>query len=141
MNTVFWIGAMVVFLVIEAVTPMLISIWFALGALVAAVCSYAGLEDGTCILIFAIVSAVMVVLFKKLFGDKIKKEHTPTNADRLIGAKGIVETAVDPVMGKGTVLVGGNLWSAKSDESIPAGCEVEVDAIEGVKLVVKKLEV
>ena len=141
MNTIFWICAMVMFLIIEAVTPMLVSVWFALGALVAAVCSYAGLSDNTCILIFAVVSAVSVAVFKKLYGDKIKKEHTPTNADRLVGAKGVVETDIDPVMGKGTVLVQGNLWSAKAEGNIPAGSKVEVDAIEGVKLVVKELEV
>ena len=141
MNTVFWICAMVLFLIIEAVTPMLVSIWFALGSLIAAVCSYFGMGDSGCILIFAIVSATMVVVFKKFYGDKLKGKHEPTNADRLIGAKGIVEADIDPVNGKGLVIVQGNLWSAKADAAIPAGCEVVVDAIEGVKLVVKKMEV
>lgn len=141
MNAVFWICAMVVFLIIEAVTPMLVSVWFGLGALVAAVCSYFGLGESTCILIFAIVSAVSVAVFQKFFGGKMVKEHEKTNTDRLIGAHGIVKTDIDPVEGCGTVLVAGNLWSAKSDEIISAGCKVQVDAIEGVKLVVKRLEV
>ncbi|MBQ8541533.1 MAG: NfeD family protein [Clostridia bacterium] len=141
MNAVFWICAMVLFLIIEAVTPMLVSIWFALGALVAAILAYMGVGTNICVLTFAIVSAIAVVLFQKLFGDKFKQKHERTNADRLIGAKGVVETDIDPVMGKGTVLVQGNLWSAKSDGNIPSGCEVEVCAIEGVKLLVKTLEV
>lgn len=141
MNAFFWICVMVLFLIVEAVTPMLISIWFALGALVAAVCSYFGLSDSVCILIFAIVSAVAVAVFKKFFGDRFKEKHEPTNADRLIGAVGVVESDIDPVLGKGTVLVQGNLWSAKADSSISAESKVEVCAIEGVKLVVKELEV
>lgn len=141
MNAFFWIGIMVLFLIVEAVTPMLVSIWFALGALIAAVCSYFGLGDSACILIFAVVSAVAVAVFKRFFADKFKGKHEPTNADRLIGARGIVESDIEPVLGKGTVLVQGNLWSAKADDNIPAECEVEVCAIEGVKLVVKKVEV
>lgn len=141
MNAFFWIGVMVLFLIIEAATPMLISIWFALGALVAAVCSYFGMGDSGCILIFAVVSAISVVVFKKFFGDKFKEKHEPTNADRLIGAEGVVESNIEPVLGKGTVLVQGNLWSAKAKEDIPAGSRVKVSAIEGVKLVVEKMEV
>lgn len=140
MNAVFWICAMVLFLIIEAVTPMLVSIWFALGALVAAILAYMGVSTNICVLTFAIVSAISVALFQKLFGDRFRQKHERTNADRLIGSKGIVDSAIDPVMGKGTVIVQGNLWSAKAAESIPAGENVEVCAIEGVKLMVKKVE-
>lgn len=140
MNAVFWICAMVLFLIIEAVTPMLVSVWFALGALVAAILSYIGLGTNGCVLAFALVSAVSVALFKKFFGDRFKTKHERTNADRLIGARGVVESDIDPVMGKGTAVVQGNLWSAKAEGSIPAGEKIEVCAIEGVKLVVKKVE-
>ena len=140
MNTVFWICAMVLFLIIEAVTPMLVSVWFALGALVAAILSYIGLDTNGCVMVFALVSAVSIALFKKLFDGRFKTKHERTNADRLIGAQGIVEGDIDPVMGKGTVVVQGNLWSAKADVNIPAGEKIEVCAIEGVKLLVKKVE-
>lgn len=138
MSTVFWLCAMVLFLIIEAVTPMLISVWFALGSLIAGVCSYFGLSDTVCVLIFAVVSAVAIVIFKKFYSDKFALKHHPTNADRLIGAKGVVEADIDPVKGTGTALVQGNLWSAKAEEPIVKGTEVEVCAIEGVKLIVKE---
>lgn len=141
MSAVFWLCAMVVFLIVEAATPMLISIWFAVGSLIAGICSYAGLGDSACMLIFATVSAVSIVVFKKFYGDKFAPRHEKTNADRLIGAKGVVENDIDPIKGQGTVLVGGNLWSAKAEYSVPSGAKVEVLAIEGVKLVVKKVEV
>lgn len=138
MSTVFWLCAMVLFLIIEAVTPTLISVWFALGALIAGVCAYFGLGDTVCILIFAVVSLVAIVVFKKFFSDKVSLKHQPTNADRLIGTKGIVESDIDPIKGKGTVDVQGTLWSAKADGAIVKGTEVEICAIEGVKLVVKE---
>lgn len=139
MNTVFWLGAMVLFIIIEAVTPMLISVWFALGALIAGICSYFGMSETACVLVFAVVSAVSLIVFKKFYSDKFVHKHEKTNADRLIGAKGIVESDIDPIKGKGTAEVMGQLWSAKSNEPIEKGSMIEVEAIEGVKLVVKKV--
>lgn len=139
MNTLFWIGAMVVFLIVEAITPMLVSIWFALGSLVAAVCTYFGLGDTDSVVVFAVVSAISIVVFKKFYKKNLAPVHQPTNSDRLIGAKGIVECDIEPVKGKGTVDVQGNLWSAKAEGDIPKGSVVEVCAIEGVKLVVKEV--
>lgn len=139
MNTVFWLCAMVLFIIIEAVTPMLLSVWFALGALVAGVCSYFGVGETSCVMVFAVVSAVSLFVFKKFYSDKFVHKHEKTNADRLIGAKGVVESDIDPIKGKGTAEVMGQLWSAKADEPIEKGTTIEVDAIEGVKLVVKKV--
>lgn len=138
MNAIFWLCAMVMFLIVEAATPMLVSIWFALGALIAGICAYFNLGDTWCVLIFAVISAASLFIFKKFYSDKFVKKHEPTNADRLIGSKGVVEEEIDPVKGKGSVDVGGNLWSAKAEENIPAGAMVEICAIEGVKLIVKE---
>ncbi len=138
MHTVFWLCAMVLFLIIEAVTPMLVSIWFALGALIAGICTYFHIGDTWCILVFTLVSAISLIIFKKFYNKNIGSKHEPTNADRLIGKMGIVEEDIEPLKGKGAVDVGGNLWSAKAEETIEKGREVEVCAIEGVKLVVKE---
>lgn len=129
---------MVLFLIIEALTPMLVSIWFALGALIAGICAYFNMGDTRCILVFALVSAISMVVFKKFYNKNIGNKHEPTNADRLIGKVGVVEEDIEPIKGKGAVDVGGNLWSAKAEEPIEKGREVEICAIEGVKLVVKE---
>lgn len=139
MDVIFWICAMVVFLVVEAFTTSLVSIWFALGCLVAGIFAYCGLGDTGCILIFAVISAVSVFVFKKFYNKSFAPKAQPTNADRLIGEKGVVEDSIDPVLSKGTVLVHGRLWSAKSTDEVESGSTVEVTAIEGVKLVVKKV--
>ncbi len=139
MNTVYWLCAMVVFLIIEAATSSLVSVWFAIGALAAAICTYFGMGVSYAMVVFAVVSAVSLVIFKKFYKKNIMPEHKPTNADRVIGAKGIVKTKVDPVLSCGTVEVLGSLWSAKADEALEEGSMIEVVAIEGVKLLVKKV--
>lgn len=139
MNTLFWIGAFVVFLIVEAATTTLVSVWFAVGALAAAVCTYLGLDTTGCVLVFLVVSAVTLALFKKFYTKNINVKHEPTNADRLIGEKGIVEGDIRPLSGEGTVKVKGNLWSAKAEEEIEKGSVVRVKRIEGVKLVVEKV--
>ena len=139
MTTVYWLCTMVLFLIVEAITTTLVSVWFAVGALAAAICSYFNVSTGTCVVVFAVVSAVSIVVFKKFYNKKLEPEHERTNADRLIGERGIADSEIDPVKGKGTVEVKGMLWSAKADEAIEKGDMVEVLGIEGVKLVVKKL--
>lgn len=139
MNVGFWLCVMVMFIIIEASTTALVSVWFAVGALVSAVCSYCGLKERGCVLVFLIVSTIALTLFKLFYNKKMTPKHEPTNADRVVGMKGIVSTAIDPITGKGIVEVKGNLWSAKADEGIEVGSVVHVEKIEGVKLVVKKV--
>jgi membrane-bound serine protease (ClpP class) len=57
--------------------------------------------------------------------------------DALIGARGRVMTALNP---SGTVQAGGELWSARSNEPLDSGDEVEVVRREGLVLVVEPLK-
>ena len=139
MNSVFWLGAFVVFLAIEALTTTLISVWFAIGALVAAVGAHFGLGKTGCVIVFLVVSAITLTIFKRFYTKKMFVKHEPTNADRLIGEKGIVDMDINPITGEGTVNVKGRLWSAKAETAIEKGNVVEVQKIEGVKLVVNKV--
>lgn len=141
MDILFWIGALFVFLFVEAMTTSLVSIWFALGSLVAGICSLLGLSETGCIMVFAVVSAVSVFVFKKFYNKNISPKHEPTNADRLIGKRGIVESDIDPVIGSGSVVIDGRVWSAKAGEYIEKDSVVVIEEISGVKLVVKKMEV
>ena len=62
----------------------------------------------------------------------------PTNADRVIGRQAVVTEAIDNLNGKGTVVVFGVAWTARSEDGhpIPEGTAVVVKRIEGVKLFV-----
>ena len=56
-----WIGLMVAFTVIEAVTVQLVTIWFAVGSLVALIANIAGANIVVQWLIFVAVSAVCLL--------------------------------------------------------------------------------
>ena len=135
-----WLVLLVVFVVFEAATVQLVSVWFALGALaalIAAIChGPAWLQITLFILVSAISFAVTRPLVKKFSTSKIQK----TNADRCIGDTAVVTEEINNLEAKGLVKVDGNIWTARSENNdvIPAGEKVTVIKIEGVKLIVKK---
>jgi membrane-bound serine protease (ClpP class) len=69
-------------------------------------------------------------------GLRAQKLRPVTGVDALIGGQGQARTALDPV---GTVQVAGELWTATVDDGpIEKGESIEVTAIEGVRLRVKR---
>ena len=132
-----WLCVIIISLVIEASTASLVAIWFIPSAIVSAVTAKLGLAVAWQIIIFFILSIILIVCLRRL----IPHRYTPTNADALVGQRGIVTDAIDELGFQGIVKVKGQIWSAKGENSlpIPAGEAVEVVAIEGVKLVVKKI--
>lgn len=134
-----WLVIFVLLLILELVTVNLVSIWFAVGALAAALVSYFIDNMMIQIAVFIIVSTISLLLTNK-FVEKIRGgKVTPTNLDRVIGKIGIVTekiTKLDP----GEVKVDGKRWSAVSSKKIEVGRKVEILSIDGVKLHVKEVE-
>ena len=133
-----WLIAMVVFLMIESSTVVLISIWFALGAVAAAV---AGLLGGSFLLqltVFLVVSAILLLLLRPLVRKYVKPKITATNVSSVIGSTGLVTIAIDNVVPSGQVKLGAMVWTARSSsgEPIPEGTLIRADRIEGVKVFV-----
>ena len=131
---VFWLALALIFLLIEAATAGLTTIWFAGGALIALLTAPVALQ----VIIFFVVSICLLVFTRKIFVEKLKTGSEKTNVDALIGTKGIVVQPIRP-FAVGQVKVNGQVWSAvgKTPETdIEQGREVKVHAIEGVKLVV-----
>ena len=139
---IFWLAAAIFFLVVEAATPALVSIWFALGAFVALLTAFFGAQLWIQILVFLVVSAIALVATRPLAKKYLDKKHIPTNADMVIGKEGVVTEEIDNLNAHGAVSCQGKVWTARSagGESIPAKTKVTVDAIEGVKLIVSPAE-
>lgn len=135
---IFWIIAAVVFAIIELVTNPLICIWFCGGALVAAVLSFFVDSIWISASVFVVVSALLLVFTRPVVNKKLSPKKVATNADRIIGKKGIVIQKIDPVENKGQIKVEGQVWSAKCEEYVDEGTAVKVASIEGVKAVVNK---
>ena len=138
-----WLILMVVFFVAEGATVMVISLWFAAGALVSMIASLCGANFGLQVLLFFATSIALLLslrtLVKKFFTPKV----TRTNVDSVIGAQGLVIEDIDNVNAKGRVKVGAMEWAARSADGAPlkAGAHVTVERVEGVKLFVTPIPV
>ena len=141
MNMVmFWAAAAVIFLVIEAISAGITSIWFALGALCALVAAVLAPQLIWLQAVwFAAISVLTLLLTRPLVRKYINSRTQATNADRVIGMRGMVREDIDNLTGLGAVYVDGKVWTARSagGETISAGLPVLVRRIEGVKLIVE----
>ena len=138
--TSFWIAAIIVFLVIEAITVGLASIWFAIGSLAALIGEVLGAKLWLQIALFLAVSAVTLILTRPLVKKFVNGKAQPTNADMVIGMDCRVTETIDNIAGTGAVQAAGKVWTARSgsDEIIEAGQIVRINRIEGVKVIVEK---
>lgn len=138
--TIFWLIAFILFVVGEAVTVGLVSIWFAVGSLGALLTAALGGGLWLQIAVFLILSALSLMLLKPL-SRKWMAGHKAarTNADRVIGETALVTEEINNTMATGQVQVDGQIWTARSAHGvvIPAGSRVKVLSIQGVKVMVE----
>ncbi len=137
---IFWVVALVVFLIVEAVTAGLVSIWFVFGSLVALICAALGAAIWLQIFWFVIVSVATLVLTRPLVKRYVDSRSVATNADRNIGRTAVVTERIDNLAATGAVQLAGVVWTARSTDdavAIEPGTHVTVRAIEGVKLIVE----
>jgi len=140
---IIWLVLMIIFLVAEAATVTITSLWFAAGALVALIAGALGAKFWLQVVLFVAVSAGMLMALRPV----IKKHFTPklvrTNVDAIIGTQGYITADVDNIAATGTVKLGAMEWTARSADGkpIPKGTLVKVDRIEGVKAFVVPVEV
>ena len=137
----FWVAALVVFLIVEAVTAGLVSIWFVFGSLVALICAALGAAVWLQIFWFVIVSVATLVLTRPLVKRYVDSRSVATNADRSISRAAVVTERIDNLAATGAVKLDGVVWTARSTDdavAIETGERVTVRAIEGVKLIVER---
>ena len=137
----FWVAALVVFLIVEAVTAGLVSIWFVFGSLVALICAALGAAVWLQIFWFVIVSVATLVLTRPLVKRYVDSRSVATNADRSIDRTAVVTERIDNLAATGAVKLDGVVWTARSTDdavAIETGERVTVRAIEGVKLIVER---
>lgn len=138
---IIWFAIVIVAAIIEAVSMDLTSIWFSGGAFLALI--IAAIFGGTPgsitaqAITFVGSSIAMLVLLRPSIQHYLKKNEVLTNADRLVGKFAICLKRITPDE-RGEVTIDGKIWSAISNETVEADEKVEVLAIEGVKLVVRK---
>jgi membrane protein implicated in regulation of membrane protease activity len=140
---IIWLALTVVFLITEAATVTVVSLWFAAGSLAAMVTALTGGGLAFQAAVFLIISIVMLTALRPLVRKYVTPTLTPTNIDSVIGSVGIVTVQIDNISATGQVKLNGMEWTARSTsgEPIAAGTQVTVNRIEGVKVFVSPAEV
>lgn len=130
----------VILIIIEGVTLGLTTIWFAIGALIAMISAMLHLPFIGQIFVFLISSLVLLYFTRSVAKEYLKIGKTKTNVDSLIGELGIVIKDILP-FNTGQVKVKGQIWTAKAlgDDEIMENERIEVVDVEGVKLIVRKV--
>lgn len=133
-----WIALAAVFLGAELATVALVSLWFVVGSLAALLACVLGAAPWLQVLIFALVSAGMLLLLRPFLRKYVDPHKIRTNVDAVIGQEGIVTEAIDNLEAVGTVKLNGLPWSARSESGakIASGTVVTVRRVDGVKLIV-----
>ena len=127
----------------EAATLGLTSIWFAGGALAAMVAAALNAPVWLQVIVFLIIALVLLIFTRPVAVKYFNKDRAKTNVNSVIGKQAIVTAEIDNLQATGQVVVSGQEWSARSCEEgliIPEGSVVEVEAVSGVKLMVRKKE-
>lgn len=135
-----WLVAVVAFLVIEALVPGLVSLWFAIGALAALLSAALGAPMWLQLIWFFVVSIAALLLTRPLVKKFVNGRVQPTNADSLIGKECVVTEDIDNIRSQGAVKIRGMEWTARAEKDsdrYAVGDVVSVAAIEGVKLIVR----
>lgn len=143
MATIVWLVLLIGFIVLEAACPIhLVSIWFAVGALAAAVTAMLGGQIWLQVTVFAVLSGALLAALWPFVKKFLKPRLTKTNVDSVIGTEGYITDDVDNLSATGQVKLGGMYWTARSTGGniIPKGTLVRVDRIEGVKAFVSEVK-
>ena len=123
-----WFILIFAFLIIEALSFNLITIWFAFGSLCAFISTYFTDNLIIQIVVFTFFTIISLIFTKPLLDKFINKNVTKTNIDIIIGKI------------PGRVKVSGKDWMAISNSHIDEGKKVRVLKIEGAKIIVREEE-
>ena len=143
MNSIYWLIALAVLLVIEIITLGLTTIWFAGGALIALLISM--VTDNLILefVAFLVVSLALLIFTRPVAAKYFNKGRAKTNYDLLIGKETKVTKKIDNFNSTGQVIINGQEWTAramKEDDIIEPGMRVVVREISGIKLIVDMKE-
>ena len=135
--SVFWLIAVIAFVVLEAVTTALVSVWFAVGGVAALAVSF--FTDSLPVqgAVFAVVSAIALGVMVPAMAKRRRQNQPPvTNGSPLtIGKQGYVLADIRPGY-LGRVHVDGLDWQARADILMPKGAPCKVTDVDGAVLIV-----
>ena len=110
-DPIFWLLAAIGFVVLEAMTLNLVSIWFAVGSAAALLSCLVTGSFRVQAVVFIAVSTLCLLALKPLC-SRLRKPPTATNGDRALGREAVVLTSVS-AEATGRVRLDGVDWNAR----------------------------
>lgn len=136
-----WIIVALVLVIVEIFTSGFAVICLAVGAVGGSIVAACDCSFKIQLLAFAIASFIALLLVRPLLLRFFpKEEKVKTNANAMVGRRGVVCNDIEGVEG-GRVMIDGVDWKARSvdGEDIAQGEKVEIVEIDSIVLIVKKL--
>lgn len=135
-----WLGIIILTLLIEIITQGLTTIWFSIGAAVAAIVNNWAPPLWIQIAVFCVVSILFMLLARPFAQRMMRNVITPTNIDQLLQEEGIVIETINNESGTGHIRLRDIEWIARSEDGsvIPEGDRVQILRIDGVTLTVTR---
>ena len=134
-----WLAVMVVFIIIEACTLALTTVWAAIAALPMIFISRTGLAFKWQLLIFVILTLLLVFSTRPFAIKKLKVGKNQTNVNVLEGQEVLVTKSISKFQKGEVKATNGVVWAAKSkdDSEILEGTVCRVVAVEGNTLIIE----
>ena len=135
-----WLAGIIVFVILEAATYQMVSIWFAAGAAGGLVAAALDADFTVQMTVFIAISVILLLCLRPVSKRMLKSKKTHTNVDSLIGKDILITKEVNNIQGSGEGKVNGMYWTLRSADSavIPEGETAAVEKVEGVKLIVRR---
>lgn len=139
MDWLWWVGAGLLFILVEVMSVSLVLVMFAGGAFAAAAANALGAPLWVQIVVFAVASTLLLVALRPWLLRRLKSRMVlvETNAAAQVGRPAVVVADVGSLGGR--VKLSGEVWSARAardDVVFPVGAEVRVVRIDGATAVV-----
>lgn len=129
-----WLVGAIIFAVIEFIVPGLISIWFAISAVITIFFSMI-VEKVLYQGYFFVVVSVLLLLITRNYCKKIRSQKND-KVDRITGT--VVEIKEIDERGNYIIYLDGKHWLGKSEILLNVGDKAKILKIEGIKLVLEK---
>lgn len=137
-----WLIVAIILVILEIATAGFGVICFAIGAGFSALIAGLGGNLTWQIVIFAVVSLLTFIFLRPVvmrFLEK-KSKDVKTNAEAIVGRKGIVSERIDATQHTGRVAIDGDDWKAVSEDGsvIEKGQTVEIVKLDSIIVTVKQ---
>ena len=142
MNSLYiWLGLFVLAVIVEAATAGLATIWFACGAFVAFVLAVLKVPIIWQVIAFVVISLLLLAFTRPMAKKYLNRRTEKTNVlDKIIGRTALVTEEINNILATGKITVDGMPWTARTEvpeQIIPAGTEVVIERLVGVKCIVR----